>query len=199
MSEFALFPLNAVLFPGGPLPLRIFEPRYVDMISRSLREDRPFGVCLIRKGSETGRAKLARVGTFARIVDWNRLEGGLLGIVVHGGTRFEVGQTAVKRDGLTIGDVTLLPDEPRRRPPAEWRPLVRALRELVPTLGNVYRNVEGGFDDAAWVAWRFAEILSLPLAQKQVMLEMTNPLERLRMLHPLVEAARRRQWRFFNP
>ncbi len=136
---------------------------------------------------------MAHIGTLARVVDWTRLEDGLLGVTARGGTRFEVGETRLKRDGLMIGAATRVPEESACSPPAEWRPLVRLLREWIGRFGAIYRNAEPAFDDAAWVSWRFAEILSLPLAQKQVMLEMTNPLERLRMLRPLVEAARRRQ------
>ena len=90
-STIPLFPLNTVLFPGGPLKLRIFEPRYVDMIGRCMREDTGFGVALIIEGVEAGGpARTANVGTLARIVDFEQLKDGLLGITAHGGERFRI-------------------------------------------------------------------------------------------------------------
>jgi len=100
----SLFPLNTVLFPGGPLPLRIFEPRYLDMVSKSLKHSQPFGVCLIREGDETGRpAEPHPIGTFAHIVDWDQLSDGLLGITARGGERFFVNRYDVGTNQLLVG------------------------------------------------------------------------------------------------
>ena len=79
-----LFPLNTVLFPGGPLPLRIFEPRYIDMISERMKADAPFGVLLIREGQEAGAATTFHIGTLARIADWYQGSDGLLGVTAIG-------------------------------------------------------------------------------------------------------------------
>src|SRR6185295_8191885 len=87
-AELPLCPLNSVLFPGGPLPLRIFEPRYVDMVGTCLREQRGFGVVLIREGSEVGAAEFETLGTLARIVDFHMLSDGLLGLTTIGERRF---------------------------------------------------------------------------------------------------------------
>jgi len=88
--QIPLFPLNTVLFPGGPLPLRIFEARYVDMVSSCLKEDSPFGVLLIRDGGETGNATTHEIGTLARIVDWYQGSDGLLGVTAVGEQRFRL-------------------------------------------------------------------------------------------------------------
>ena len=88
--QVALFPLNTVLFPGGPLPLRVFEPRYLDMISRCMKEDAPFGVLLIRDGHEAGPATTHHVGTLARVTDWYQGSDGLLGITAIGTERFRL-------------------------------------------------------------------------------------------------------------
>ena len=90
MNSIALFPLNIVLFPDGPLPLRIFETRYVDMVRRCMREARGFGVVLIREGSEVGPAETFDVGTMAKIVDFHQLSDGLLGLSCVGGQRFRI-------------------------------------------------------------------------------------------------------------
>ena len=90
-DEIPLFPLSTVLFPGGVLPLRIFEARYLDMIGECLREQKGFGVCAIRSGSEVGRAASCyNVGTLAAVEDFGRSEDGLLAIVAHGERRFRI-------------------------------------------------------------------------------------------------------------
>ena len=109
MSEVLhLFPLNTVLFPGGPLRLRIFEPRYLDMISRCLRENGDFGVALITEGRETGSARTTQIGTSAHIVDFERLDDGLLGITAHGERKFRIVKVTTQSDGLNIADVNFL-------------------------------------------------------------------------------------------
>lgn len=191
--DLPLFPLHTVLFPDGPLRLRIFEPRYLDMIGRCLRGDSAFGVCLIREGGETGPVTFAPVGTLARIVDWQPRDDGILGIVARGGQRFTVVDHRVRKDGLNVGRARLLEADSPVSLPAEWRPLTALLRHIIAQLAHQYQGVEPAYDDAVWVGCRFAEVLPLPLAQKQVLLEMTNPLERLRMLRSPVEAVRRKE------
>jgi Lon protease-like protein len=107
-----LFPLGTVLFPGGPLPLRIFEQRYLDMISSCLKNDSRFGVLLIRTGKETGDATTHSVGTLARIVDWYQGSDGLLGITAIGEERFRLLQSERQENGLHLGDVKRLEAEP---------------------------------------------------------------------------------------
>lgn len=188
--ELPLFPLNTVLFPGGPLPLRIFETRYLDMVRRCLREDTGFGVVLIREGAEAGTpARFAGVGTEARIVDFNRLEDGLLGISCTGLGRFRVVEAWRADDGLNVGRVEDLEPEPRLPLPPEHAHLAGALRRVLPELGEAYARVARDFDDAAWVGNRLAELLPLELPARQALLELTDPRERLAILAPLIRAA----------
>lgn len=106
-----LFPLNTVLFPGGPLPLRIFEPRYLDMVARCVKNDSCFGVCLIEDGKEARDAAVPHsIGTLARIIDWDKLPDGMLGIVALGSDRFHIDSTDVESNQLIHGTVTLLPN-----------------------------------------------------------------------------------------
>src|SRR5512139_2924175 len=94
-----LFPLHTVLFPGGPLALRIFEPRYLDMISRVMKEERRFGICLIQEGEEVGDAAQPHtIGTLGRISYFNRRSDGLLGITVQGEQRFRILKTEIQPD-----------------------------------------------------------------------------------------------------
>jgi uncharacterized protein len=178
-----LFPLNTVLFPGGPLRLRIFEPRYLDMVSRCMRESSAFGVALIVEGREAGgAARTTAVGTTARIVDFERLEDGLLGITARGEQRFTIGEVKTQSDGLNIADVTMLPDEPVMEIPEDLGILVELLKQALAQVGAVYGNDPPQYQSASWVGMRLAEILPLPMPEKQQCLEMENAVERLRLL-----------------
>jgi Lon protease-like protein len=188
--EIALFPLHTVLFPGGPLPLRIFEPRYIDMVRRSMREQTAFGVVLIDGGSETGAVgATAAVGTSARIADFYSLPDGLLGVTCLGERKFQVRGRRAQSDGLNLGEVDWLGAEPEIELPEEYRHLGQLLRKVLPELGDFYENVTKRFDDCAWVGCRLAEILPLSLSDKQYCLELDDPLARLARLSPLIQRA----------
>jgi uncharacterized protein len=188
--EIALFPLNTVLFPEGPLPLRIFETRYVDMVRRCMREGACFGVVLIRSGPEAGSqsagAPTADIGTAARIVDFSPLPDGLLGISCLGEQRFRILRRWRQADGLNLGEVEYLPQPPAVELPAEHANLGEVLRTVLPQLGEIYQDVPRRFTDASWVSWRLAEILPISLQDKQYCLELEDPLQRLERLAPLI-------------
>jgi Lon protease-like protein len=186
--EIALFPLHTVLFPGGPLPLRIFEPRYVDMVRKSLREESAFGVVLIDAGTETGElTTTTTVGTSARIADFYSLPDGLLGVTCVGLRKFKLGSRRVQSDGLNVGSVEWLDAEEHVELPGEYRHLGLLLRKVLPELGDFYESVPKRFDDATWVGYRLAEILPLSLSDKQYCLELNDPLARLARLSPLIQ------------
>ncbi|HEX5339320.1 MAG TPA: LON peptidase substrate-binding domain-containing protein [Gammaproteobacteria bacterium] len=187
MPELSLFPLNTVLFPDGPLPLRIFEPRYLDMVSRCLKQDDGFGVCLIEPGKVADGDYTHQVGTLARIGDWSGGEDGMLHILVHGQQRFRSLQTRVQQDGLNLAEVEWLPAEPATLLPEASYPLADLLRQILAQVPAHYRGVEPRYEDASWVGYRLAELLPLPLAQRQYFLEISDPLKRLEILHTLVE------------
>ena len=187
-SIIALFPLHAVLFPGGPLPLRIFETRYTDMVRRCMRESQPFGVVMIQEGEEAGVvATTATVGCTARIVDFHTLHDGLLGISCVGERKFRVLRVWRADDGLNMGEVAWLPVEPELPVPAECERLASTLRRALEELAEHYENVARKFDDAAWIGARIAELLPIELADKQALLELDDPLERLRSLLTVVK------------
>ena len=187
-EEIPLFPLGVVLFPGGPLPLRIFETRYIDLVSRCLRDGSGFGVVLIREGAEAGGPALTfDVGTYARIVDFSRQDDGLLGIRAQGERRFRIVERRRARDGLNLADVEWLPEDPAVPLPAEFADLAPALEAVLDQVGEPYASVERRLDDAAWVAGRLAEIVPIPPGHKQHCLELDDPVERLRFLRPLFE------------
>ncbi len=188
-AQIALFPLNTVLFPDGPLPLRIFEPRYLDMICDCLRTGAGFGVCLIESGSEVGKAaRPYEVGTVAKIIDWHQRHDGLLGITAVGEQRFRTLSTRVKPNQLTEATVELLPQEPPTELPAEYIPMADFLRQLVKEVPHLFASVTLKYGDATWVGCRLAELLPIPLTQKQYLLQLSEPVQRLERLSRLVES-----------
>lgn len=189
MTEIPLFPLNLVLFPGGPLPLRIFETRYVDMVRRCLRESSGFGVVLIRAGREAGPAEFDAVGTYANIADFHQLPDGLLGLSCVGERRFRILSSRLQADGLNLGEVDWLAPEPAVALPERHAELAQLLRSVLPQLGEPYAGIDMRLEDAAWVGHRLAEILPLEPATKQLCLELSDPLRRLDLLAPLIHVS----------
>ena len=185
-----LFPLNTVLFPGDPLPLRIFEPRYVAMVRDCVRDDAPFGVLLIKEGAETGPASTHEVGTLARRTDWYQGSDGLLGVTAVGLQRFRVVSSHRENSGLNVGTIEPLPNEPAMPLPVADTDLAQILREVMDDLGSLYEPLERHMDDASWVTSRLVEILPLDLELKQRCLESSDVPERLRLVRQLVDAAR---------
>ncbi len=185
-----LFPLNTVLFPGGPLPLRIFEPRYLGLVSKCLKSDMPFGVLLIRDGGETGPATTHNVGTLARITDWYQGSDGLLGITAIGEQRFRLIASERQDDGLNIGDVEMLDNEPSTPLPEEYQEMAAILAGVLDDLGRLYESLDRHFDDASWVTSRFVEILPIDLEEKQRCLEQSDPFERLQIVRKLLDSTR---------
>jgi len=180
-----------VLFPGGRLPLRVFEQRYMDMASRCLKEDTPFGVCAIREGAEVGAPALPMdVGTSARIAQWDMAQLGLLEIIAQGERRFRVLERRVEPGGLQRAKVEWLPEEHDAAVPAPCAPCVRLLERVVEQHAALL-PAPHRLDSASWVGARLAELLPLPLATKQELLELDDAVKRLERLNGLLRAAAR--------
>lgn len=182
--EIPLFPLRTVLFPGGFLPLRIFEQRYLNMVRDCARADTGFGVCLILEGEEAAApVKTAEVGTHARIVDWYTLEDGLLGVSAVGTVRFATESTWQQDDGLLRARVRVLPEPAPRLLPEAYSLLAEVLGRFMEKAGHQYPSwSEESLQDAVWVGYRLAELLPLGGIEKQHLLELFDPLERLQSL-----------------
>lgn len=188
VDEIPLFPLDTVLFPGGPLALRIFETRYLDMVSRCMKGGQGFGVCLIDAGRQTGAARVHEVGTLARIRDWSQGEDGLLHILALGERRFRMKSARTQEDGLNLGTVEWLEPDLRLPLPEEREPLAELLREITQQVGGPYAALEPDYRDSAWVGGRLAELLPISLPQRQYLLELSDPLKRIEILATLVQS-----------
>jgi uncharacterized protein len=188
LIEMPLFPLSSVLFPDGQLQLRIFEPRYLDLVRECTRQGTGFGVCLILDGREAGAPAVpAATSTIARINDFHRDEDGLLGIVAVGDQRFRVARSRVRADGLVRGEVEVWPAEAELPVPVEFALLQSILERLVDTMAPHWRLAPPAmYDDASWVGFRLAELLPLDVAEQQHMLELTDPLQRLAELRDIL-------------
>ena len=188
LVDMPLFPLAAVLYPGGQLQLRIFEARYLDLVRECTRHDTGFGVCLILQGREAGvPAVPTAIGTIARITDFHRDDDGLLAILAEGGARFRAARSRVRSDGLLRADVEIWPAEPEQLVPVEFAWLQSILERLIETMAPQWRHApRSDYDDASWLGFRLAELLPLDPDEQQHMLELTDPLQRLAGLRDIL-------------
>jgi hypothetical protein len=186
-GETPLFPLNTVLFPGGLLPLRLFEQRYLEMAKSCLRDGSPFGVCLIREGAEVGAAATPEdIGCLARIVSWDMQQLGVLQIVARGESRFRIRSRRVQDDGLALGELETLPDAPDAAVPQALSLCRRLLERIANEHGEQLFAKPFQFESSAWVSARLAEVLPLAPATKQRLIEMDDGVKRLELLHGLL-------------
>jgi Lon protease-like protein len=186
VTDLPLFPLGTVLFPGGLLPLRIFEQRYLGMAKGCLRDGAPFGVCLIREGAEVGApATHEPVGCTARIAQWDMQQLGLLQVVAQGERRFRILERRLQDDGLARAEVELLPEESDAPVPERLAACRTLLERIAAEHGERLFAQPWRMDSCAWVAARLAEVLQLPGAVKQQLL-LQDGLPRLETLGRLI-------------
>jgi Lon protease-like protein len=187
-SEIPLFPLQTVLVPGGYLPLQIFEPRYLDMVRDCVKEDTGFGVCLIMQNDGLqATSQHAKIGTLARVRDWNTLENGLLGISAQGQDRFLIQSTKMRDSGLMIGHIEWLSELAPQGVPDSYLLLATIVGRFMEKLDSNYPDYRPQLlEDAAWVGYRLAELLPLKNLERQGLLELNDPLARLQLLLELM-------------
>ena len=195
LSSLPLFPLGAVLFPGGILPLRIFEVRYLDMIGKCHKAGAPFGVVALTQGAEVrrpgrGAEAFQSVGTLATITALETPQPGLMTIRCHGEQRFRIARSEQLKHGLWIADVERLDDDLPVPVPDDLKHAAVALSHLLDSLqarhgpGVATPTLEGPMrlDDCGWLANRWCEILPVPLELKQRLMQLDNPLVRLELV-----------------
>ena len=194
VADLPLFPLRSVLFPGGLLELKIFETRYLDLISRCLREHESFGVVALKSGHEARRpnerVELHEVGTIAELIDVDSTQVGILQVRCRGGTRFTIGATHQEKDGLWCAEATTpIAADPVVAPGSGHAEIVKGLAEAIATLAaqDTRPFLEPHrLEDAGWVANRWCEILPFPLEAKQRLMVLEDPLARLDVVDSLL-------------
>ena len=188
VMQVPLFPLNTVMFPGGVLPLRIFEPRYLDMVSDCLRSDTPIGVVLIRDGLEVGKAAQTHaVGTLCVISYWNRRNDGLLGITLTGTQRFRITDHEVRPNQLILADIETLPSVQPVPINSKYQGMANLLRKIISQLEPPYTTMPAHYDDLEWISARLCELLPIPLDYKQALLEYDDIIARIEQLYALMQ------------
>ncbi len=207
LTSLPLFPLGTVLYPGGLLPLQIFEVRYLDMIGKCHKAGAPFGIISLTQGSEVQRPQGAgpsgdgfahedfgSVGTLASITEFSVPQPGLMMIRCRGTQRFEISSREKLRHGLWVANVTRLDDDMRVTIPVDLQRTADALGKLIKSLQK--RNAPDyqmpllapfQFDDCGWVANRWCELLPIPLELKQRLMELDNPLLRLELVSDILD------------
>jgi Lon protease-like protein len=185
-----LFPLATVLFPGARLPLRIFEPRYMDMAKACLKQGTPFGVCLIKEGKEVGAPAVPEgVGCLATLGDWDMEQLGILKVNANGLDRFRILGSVATDSGLVVGDIERFAPEPQVDVP-ELAQSSAFVRKVIEAVGPSRFNEPYRYDDASWVGFRLSEILPLRNVVKQKLLELTDAGARLAILHRFLREQR---------
>ena len=190
-DELPLFPLQAVLFPGGLLGLTVFEARYLDLITQCLRDRAPFGVVGLRSGSEVRRkvdavVSFEPVGTRAELIDADSEQPGILQVRCRGTQRFRVEASRQQADGLWLARTSPIPDDDALAPNEALLATVQALATTIATLKQTKNEAPFlkpyRFDDAGWVANRWCEILPISQAAKQKLMELPDPVVRLQLV-----------------
>ncbi len=183
-----IFPLQTVLFPGGVLPLRVFEARYMDMTARCMRADTVFGVNLIARGSEVGTPAIPHsLGVSARITSWEMTGPGMLHLVTRGERRYRIRSTECAPDGLLLAEVDWLEEPPGQEVPDGFAGLVALLKAITVDAGATHFPEPHHFDDAGWVGMRLAGLLPIPMAARQLLLELDDPVGRLEIIRAYLE------------
>lgn len=195
LRSLPLFPLGTVLFPGGELPLRIFEVRYLDLIDRCYKANAPFGVVNLVQGSEVQVAgapneELDRTGTLSHVVKLERAQPGLFLVQCKGSQRFQIDRQERLKHGLWVADVTLLPEDHSVGIPDDLRHISESLARLRASLHE--RGALGPdddtakYDDCGWVSNRWLELLPLKNELKQRLMVLDNPLLRLELVSDIL-------------
>jgi Lon protease-like protein len=184
-EEHFIFPLGTVLFPGGALPLKIFEQRYIEMTKICIRDEKPFGVCLIKEGAEVGTPAVPEtIGCLASIEKWDMPQLGLFELLARGGDRFRLVESRVAANGLMSGSIERIPPD---KPSSEVDSACReVLKLIINRVGAAHFPEPISLDDATWVGCRLAEVLPLEAHVKQSLLEVQDAAERLDHLRSIL-------------
>ncbi len=185
-TKLALFPLPSNILPGGRLPIRIVEDRYLRMLKESSKAMGGFGIVMIDTKNKSQFGKISPIGTHVKIIDFYSLDDGTLGIVVEGVERFLINEINIEKDGLKTARINYISNWPTVKLTAPDYHLTEKLNDVFkqhPELSTLYATKH--MTDASWVSQRWLEILPLPIAQKQHLLQQSNCLSTIQTLNKL--------------
>jgi len=187
-SNLPIFPLGTVLFPGGALPLKVFETRYVDMTRECMKAGTPFGICLIKEGAEVGApATPHEVGCLAVITDWDMQQLGVLQIKTRGAQRFRILSSHAEANGLIRASAEPIADDPVTGVRGELASCMVLLQAVLPKVPADLIPEPHDFNNAAWLSNRLSEVLPIPNLAKQKLMELEDPDSRLEIIHKYLE------------
>lgn len=194
-----LFPLKTVLFPGGILPLKVFEIRYVDMLRECMKERTPFGVVLVKAAKESGgTTEPEEVGCLAYISQSDTSDLDVMVLRTQGGQRFRILDTRVLADQRLEARIELIPaddDIPLSDMHVHCATTLKLVLDDIAAKGQAEHgdSFDSPFalplqlENAAWVANRWCEILPIPLKARQKLLELDNAHSRLSIVYQYLQ------------
>jgi uncharacterized protein len=188
MKQCPVFPLNMTLFPGGRLPLQIFEIRYIDMIKNCLKNEHGFVIVSIKEGQEVGQSpEIYQVGTYVEIIDWNSLPSGLLGITVEGHQRVNLSSVSVDGNNQMFASIDFIEAEENISVPSSYSNLIDILKSIKsnPVIQNL--NLSINYQNASELSCRLSELLPFNIEDKQALLELQDPIERLDRVQAILD------------
>jgi len=196
LETIPLFPLNSILFPKGRISLQIFESRYVDMIRQCLKDQGGFGIVLIETGSEVAKPgvklDIHRIGTYSKVVDWNQLPNGLLGITAEGQTTFKIIESWREENDLCRAEVVYRDFDSVESDPVDvgeqFQEYVELLQGLSKHPAIEDLNLEISFENLREIAWRLSELLPISNRDKQSLLELSDPFDRLEQIEVFIRS-----------
>jgi Lon protease-like protein len=193
-QQIPLFPLRVVMFPRGRLNLQIFERRYIDLVTHCMRTSSGFGICLLKEGEEVVQEgtnqTIHRTGTYSNIIDWDQLENGLLGITVEGSAKFSIEDCWQSDSGVLQGNVQFNETDNVGRETIPLDDQYTALADLLQNLEShplvEQKKLIIDYNNLWDLGWRLSELIPIEIEQKQQLLEIDDPWERIQSIEQLV-------------
>ena len=187
MNNLPIFPLKSIVLPGGLFPLRIFERRYLDMVRDSIKNETSFCIALVKTESKNKYIDdVYPIGSLVKIIDWNQLEDGLLGITVEGMNLVDIQSSTLDKNNLLKGDIENIKPEREYMIPEKYRLLSKFYKKIHPGIKNFIDYKKERYSDASWVGFRLTECLPLDLSTKAKLISSNNAIERLEKIHEII-------------
>lgn len=182
-----IFPLKSIVLPGGLFPLRIFERRYLDMIAECMRTDEGFCIALVKNENPNEYiSDVYEYGAFVKIVDWDKLNDGLLGITVEGKSIVKISNSKLQSSGLLKGNISHIEAEKEYMIPQKYLTLSKFYKKIYPGIKNFINYKQERYADASWVGYRLTECLPLDLSTKADLISVNDAIERLELINSII-------------